>query len=133
MSTRCLIGILNKDGTVESIYCHHDGYLTGGVGEMLYMHYNTEEKVRELLKQGDMSALAVDPKDCDTFQKRGEPEDRNRSITQKRRAFYAKYRSDAEYRYLFDIEVGDWYLIHYETHPKYLLAKALDEEAMGEE
>ena len=133
MSTRARIGILNKDGTVESIYCHHDGYLIGGVGEMLYMHYNTEEKVRELMKLGDMSALAVNPKDCNTFQKHGGSEDLNRSITHRNVELFAKYQSDIEYRYLFDTEVGDWYLIHYETHPKYLLAKALDEEAMGEE
>ena len=97
MSTRARIGILNKDGTVESIYCHHDGYLTGGVGEMLYMHYNTEEKVRELLKQGDLDALAADPKDCDTFQKRGESEDLNRSITHRNVELFAKYQSDAEF------------------------------------
>jgi hypothetical protein len=133
MSTRCRIGILNKDRTVESIYCHHDGYLIGGVGEMLYMHYNTEEKVRELLKQGDLNALAVDPKDCDTFQKHGEPAEQNRAVTHKDIKTFASYQSDAEYRYLFDTEVGDWYLINYETHPSYLLAKALDDEAEGDE
>ena len=133
MSTRCRIGILNKDGTVESIYCHHDGYLIGGVGEMLYMHYNTEDKVRELMKQGNLDALAVNPKDCNTFQKQGESVESTRSAYHMSVNAFAKYQSDAEYRYLFDTEVGDWYLIHYETHPKYLLAKALDDEAIGEE
>lgn len=133
MSTRCRIGILNKDGTVESIYCHHDGYLIGGVGEMLYMHYNTEEKVRELMKLGDMSSLDADLKGCYTYQKHGESVESTRSANHMNVNAFAKYQSDAEYRYLFDTEVGDWYLIHYETHPKYLLAKALDDEAMGEE
>lgn len=127
MSTRCRIGILNKDGSVESIYCHHDGYLTGGVGEMLYIHYNTEEKVRDLMKLGNMSALAADLKDCDTYQKRGEPEKRTRSVTHKDVDTFADYQSDAEYRYLFDTEVGDWYLINYKSNPKYLLARALDD------
>ena len=41
MSTRCRIGIENKNGTITSIYCHHDGYLEG-VGEILVNHYKTE-------------------------------------------------------------------------------------------
>jgi hypothetical protein len=85
------------------------------------------------LRQGDLNALAVDPKDCDTFQKHGESAEQNRAVTHKDIKTFAEYQSDAEYRYLFDTEVGDWYLIHYETHPSYLLAKALDDEAEGDE
>jgi len=127
MSTRCIIGIQNKDGSVESVYCHHDGYLKSGVGETLYLHYNTEEKVRELMKLGDMSALDANLKDCDTYQKRGEPKEHTRSVIHKDVNDFAEYQSDAEYRYLFDTEVGDWYLINYKSNPKYLLARALDD------
>ena len=49
MSTRCRIGIENKDGTITSIYCHHDGYLEG-VGEILVNHYKNEEKIRKLME-----------------------------------------------------------------------------------
>ena len=60
MSTRCRIGIENKDGTITSIYCHHDGY-PEVVGEILVNHYNTEEKIRKLLELGDMSSLGTEP------------------------------------------------------------------------
>ena len=60
MSTRCRIGIENKDGTITSIYCHHDGY-PEVVGEILVNHYKTEEKIRKLLELGDMSSLGTEP------------------------------------------------------------------------
>ena len=60
MSTRCRIGIENKDGTITSIYCHHDGY-PEVVGEILVNHYKTEEKIRKLLELGDMSYLGTEP------------------------------------------------------------------------
>ena len=56
MSTRSEIGIQNKNGVIESIYCHWDGYLAHK-GLLLYLYYNTEEKVRELIKNGDLSCL----------------------------------------------------------------------------
>ena len=61
MSTRCRIGIQNENGTISSIYCHHDGYIDGGVGERLYIHYTNEEKIRKLLELGDMSSLGTEP------------------------------------------------------------------------
>lgn len=61
MSTRCRIGILNKDGTITSIYCHHDGYMKGGVGERLVVHYTDEAKIRKLLELGDISSLGTEP------------------------------------------------------------------------
>ena len=45
MSTRSNIGILNKDGTIESIYCHLDGY-PEGVGLELYNQYNNKNKLK---------------------------------------------------------------------------------------
>ncbi len=56
MSTRSNIGIINVDGSVTTVYCHADGY-PSGVGETLLNHYNTEDKVRELLKLGDLFIL----------------------------------------------------------------------------
>lgn len=56
MSTRSEIGIQNKNGIIESVYCHWDGYLAHN-GLLLYLYYNTEEKVRELIKNGDLSCL----------------------------------------------------------------------------
>jgi len=60
MSTRCRIGIKNNDGTIDSIYCHHDGYIEH-VGSILVNHYKDEKKIRKLLELGDMSSLGTEP------------------------------------------------------------------------
>lgn len=57
MSTRCTISIALPDGKIKSIYCHHDGYLSG-VGKTLFEEYDTEEKIHELLAHGDLSSLS---------------------------------------------------------------------------
>ena len=56
MATRSTIAIRNDDGTVTGIYCHWDGYLSYN-GRILQENYNTEEKVRELIALGQLSAL----------------------------------------------------------------------------
>lgn len=61
MSTRCRIGIQNKDGSVISIYCHFNGYVKGGVGERLFKYYKDEDTVRKLLSLGDISSLGTTP------------------------------------------------------------------------
>lgn len=60
MSTRSRIGIKNSDGTVKSIYCHHDGY-PSHVGKILVEHYLDKSKVEQLLELGDMSSLGFEP------------------------------------------------------------------------
>ena len=56
MGTRSTIAIQNADGTVTGIYCNWDGY-TQHNGVILCTHYNTENRVRELLDLGDLSSL----------------------------------------------------------------------------
>lgn len=56
MSTRSEIGILNKDNTVTSIYCHWDGYPEYN-GTILFKYYTNEKIVMELIKNGDLSSL----------------------------------------------------------------------------
>ena len=55
MSTRSRIAIENQDGTVQSIYCHFDGYISG-VGKTLFNHYD-REKLEKLIELGDISSL----------------------------------------------------------------------------
>lgn len=55
MSTRSRIAIETESGTVKSIYCHFDGYVSG-VGKTLYNHYD-KEKLEELIELGDISSL----------------------------------------------------------------------------
>ena len=56
MATRSLIGKLNSDGTVTSIYCHWDGYPSHN-GVLLQEYWNTPYKVDQLLALGDLSSL----------------------------------------------------------------------------
>ena len=54
MATRSRIGIQLKDESVLSVYHHWDGY-PEWLGRILTTHYNTKEKVAELIDGGDMS------------------------------------------------------------------------------
>jgi len=56
MATRSRIGIQLADDSVLSIYCHWDGYPAFN-GVKLQQHFNTREKVAELIDGGDISAL----------------------------------------------------------------------------
>jgi hypothetical protein len=56
MATRSLIGKLNSDGTITSIYCHWDGYPSHN-GVLLQEYWNTPYKVDQLLALGDLSSL----------------------------------------------------------------------------
>ena len=73
MGTRSRIAIQNADGTLESIYCHWDGYPSNN-GVILQEHYQDEAKVRELIALGDLSILAphTTPEGSHSFDK---PED----------------------------------------------------------
>ena len=61
MATRSRIAIENQDGTVNSIYCHFDGYVEG-VGKTLFNHYD-REKLEKLLELGDISSLGESTED----------------------------------------------------------------------
>ncbi len=58
MATRSRIGIEKEDGTVESIYCHWDGYPSNN-GVILQENYQDREKVEELISLGGISALRM--------------------------------------------------------------------------
>ena len=59
MATRARIGIELKDGSVLSVYHHWDGY-PEWLGRILNTHYNTRQKVAELIDGGDMSSCWSD-------------------------------------------------------------------------
>lgn len=72
MSTRSYICLEKKDGSIEGIYCHCDGYLTHN-GAMLIDHYKTKNAVEKLLELGSISYLgqnvAPDPSEPHSFSK----------------------------------------------------------------
>lgn len=59
MATRARIGLELKDGSVLSVYHHWDGY-PEWLGRILKTHYNTRDKVAELIDGGDMSCCWTD-------------------------------------------------------------------------
>lgn len=60
MATRSRIAIENQNGSVTSIYCHFDGYISG-VGKLLKEYYTTQAKVEALIELGDISGLEMTP------------------------------------------------------------------------
>jgi hypothetical protein len=58
MATRGSIAIQHQDGTVSSIYCHWDNYLSH-TGKILFDHYNNMELVEELVSHGSISSISV--------------------------------------------------------------------------
>jgi len=153
MSTRSRIGILNDDGTVTSIYCHHDGYV-GYVGEMLNNFYNDELAVRKLMLLGDISSLGALPKGnadlwkptnydggwyagsmhgrlsafyCCTYKDRGET-DVDAMISRNLSAYLHIDNISIEYSYLFT--KGVWYVDTGENgkHELQLLSNLIKED-----
>ena len=57
MATRSTIAVELDDGSVEQIYCHFDGYLSG-VGQMLAFEYTDVNDLVGLMTLGDISTLS---------------------------------------------------------------------------
>lgn len=58
MSTRSTIGVQSKDGTIQAVYCHFDGY-PAGVGAALLASHNNEEAARQLVALGDLRCVSL--------------------------------------------------------------------------
>ena len=71
MSTRSRIGIELKDGSILSAYHHWDGY-PQWLGRILNTHYNSKQKVADLIDGGDMSAAWGDENRAEYYSERGE-------------------------------------------------------------
>ena len=67
MSTRSNIAIENRNGSITSLYCHYDGYLSNN-GKILAEHYSDPNKVRELFSGNGFRSLTTDPKDLDRYE-----------------------------------------------------------------
>lgn len=120
MSTNSTITLSVSDG-YDSIYCHWDGH-PKHVGKMLFDHYDTEKKVKELIALGSISSLSehIKPEEgvSHTFDKpvdgvtvayhRDRGEGSSPSI-----AMFSTldqvYDTGEEYNYMF--ENDEWYLV----------------------
>ncbi len=119
MATRARIGLELADGSILSAYHHWDGY-ESWLGRILKTHYNTKEKVAELIDGGDMSSCWTESvwgnvrPDCDYgpeyYSARGEdcPPRLDADLCD-----YLLSINAEEYHYLF--RNGEW--ICYEINP----------------
>lgn len=109
MSTRSLIAIkeLGKE-EIKVIYCHHDGYFEC-VGAILLEYYNTPDKVRELIKLGNLSSLEETLAATKAYMRDyGETEQEATKMINSD-AFFNDDDVFHEYRYLYDVEKETWF------------------------
>jgi hypothetical protein len=105
MSTRSFIGMVNRDLTITSVYCHWDGYPEYN-GKMLLQHYDTPAKVRKLLHKGDFSALQENISDIEYYVDRGDED--TGAVKQSLDDFIAMCRDSwCEYFYILRTD-GKW-------------------------
>jgi hypothetical protein len=71
MSTRSRIGIQLKNDSILSVYHHWDGY-PEWLGRILKTHYNSRDKVAELIDGGDMSTCWDENNQPEYYSARGE-------------------------------------------------------------
>jgi hypothetical protein len=100
MGTRSYITLKEADGSLLGAYCHWDGYW-GGVGKELYTFWNTEKKIRKLLKKNGMSSIE------------GEKVEYHEDAADADKYANLKELSDTdlgwcEYLYIFDVTKGEW-------------------------
>ena len=112
MATRARIGLELKDGSVLSVYHHWDGY-ESWLGRILKTHYNTREKVAELIDGGDMSSCWTEDRwNSETKAQEYGPQyysQRNQDCPPRLDADLCEYllpENGEEYHYLF--RDGEW-------------------------
>jgi len=101
MATRARIGLELSNGSILSAYHHWDGY-PEWLGRILNTHYNTKEKVAELIDGGDMSTCWGEEKKPEYYSARGE--DCPPRLDADMDEFFAE---NEEYSYIF--RNGNWY------------------------
>jgi hypothetical protein len=101
MTTQCRFGILNEDGSVESIEVYYDGYPS----HMIPMLNQYSEKIRDLLKMGDLSELKVSGPVRSEDYIHGKGSERHQNI--EAYLFYA-HKNGSRYAYLLDKRWRTW-------------------------
>jgi hypothetical protein len=125
MATRSTIALEFADGTVQQIYCHWDGYLSG-VGAELVSDYSDPFELAELIAQGDTSTIGS------PYTERGE-----KLVIRKFKDFadYVKRGQDEEYDYILrPVEgKGVWFVRCYATDGKFVTFEEAREAEACEE
>lgn len=106
MSTNCLIAIENTDGSVESVYCHWDGYVSYN-GNILHNYYDSKTKVRGLIDGGNMSTLGSTADNCEFYD--NEPAEKFASVREFVDTVRSSDYSSIEFAYIYTN--GAWMVI----------------------
>ena len=127
MSTRSRIAIENQNGSVTSIYCHFDGYISG-VGKTLFNHYD-REKLEKLIELGDISSLDESTEDTVAYT-RDRDEDLNFTLFPNvPDLFDYGFESGVEYIYCL-VKNGIWLVNKYGSSTVDILVEELEEEGI---
>lgn len=103
MSTRSLIAVANPDMTYDTIYCHFDGYVKGGVGEELFKTYKERWKVENLISLGNRRTLGYEESEDELY---NESYKKYHSLVALRRQLF----NMIDYIYLFNLN-DEWEVI----------------------
>ena len=113
MSTRSQIGIFDsRDGRLDYVFCHWDGNVQW-VGQRLLGFYDTEQKVRELISNGDIKSLGNSVEVTDFY---GDPSSLQKTEADSlEHAALSMFESPIEFVYIFDVESRSWVYASYES------------------
>jgi len=127
MGTRSTIALEFADGTVQSVYCHWDGYLNHN-GRILRDHYSDPFKLQRLIDMGPLSSLDAEigtkhdfevmvPGQC-TFYGRDRDEDEVGAAMFSDFRDYCVNNVHEEYNYILRQVDGNpvWFVQCYETN-----------------
>ena len=120
MATRSRVGYkVPGSQLVRSVYVHYDGYPSARL-PILHEHFNTLEKVQELVSMGDISVIApkvhpttdthsfdIQENDVCVFYHRDRKEPLN-FIEETEESFWNNTSSSEEFLYMY--EEGDWWV-----------------------
>ena len=108
MSTRSEIAIEKKDGSINSIYCHSDGYIENN-GYLLNKHYKSYDLALSIIKENDCSVLGSSIKES-RFYNTWRNEETELKKFRNEKNFMLSFNNDifAEYIYLFKND--KWYV-----------------------
>lgn len=113
MATRSIIAWEDMAGRVELITCHWDGYVRGGVGEVLHTHYQEVGPITELMGMGNLAYVRSTPSESRAYG----AEDKGEVGTEECQVFdtlqefektLVQDHYDKEYLYVFHEKTGEW-------------------------
>lgn len=111
MGTRSYIGLKEKDESLIFVYCHWDGYVENN-GDILVNHYESEEKVRELLKNGSFSALEPNSNQISYYANSENPSELEmytfNDVDELKKDFKNDKWIGIEFFYIFDTDTNQW-------------------------